>query len=141
MNYATVSDLTERYGRSEIANTTPDRNVPVGTIDEGRVNQILADCSSTIDSYLQRRYRVPVSPVPEVLVRVCCQLARFDLANGTGNVPSEQIRAGQQAAMAWLRDVSTGKATLDAVAVSETTHSWSRFQSRAGFHSPDRGYL
>lgn len=133
--YATLDDLIERYGREEIAGTSTDRNAPRGTLDTARVTRILADATSTMDSYLQRRYVVPVRPVPAVLTRVCCQLARFDLANGSSNVPSEQIRAGQQAAMAWLRDVVAGKATLDAVAVVDQSDDWSRYQSRPQFHS------
>ena len=141
MAYATLDDLIERFGRDEIAGTTTDRNAPRGTLDEGRVSRILEDVSSSMDSYLQRRYVVPVRPVPPVLVRICCQLARFDLANGTSNVPSEQIRAGQQAAMAWLRDVASGKATLDAVAVVDQSDDWSRYQSRPQFHSRGGSFL
>ncbi|MXV43910.1 DUF1320 domain-containing protein [Saccharibacter sp. 17.LH.SD] len=135
MSYATLADMIDRYGREEIETTTPDRDSPRGTLDEARVSRILSDASSTVDSYLQRRYVVPIQPVPPVVVRICCQLARFDLANGGSNVPSEQIRAGQQAAMAWLRDVVAGKATLDAVAKVDQSDDWSRFQSRSTFHS------
>lgn len=141
MAYATLNDLVERFGRDEIAGTTTDRNAPRGTMDAGRVSRILEDVSSSMDSYLQRRYVVPVRPVPPVLVRICCQLTRFDLANGTSNVPSEQIRAGQQAAMAWLRDVASGKATLDAVAVVDQSDDWSRYQSRPQFHSRGGSFL
>lgn len=141
MAYATLADLIERFGREEIAGTTTDRNAPRDTLDETRISRILEDVSSSMDSYLQRRYVIPVRPVPAVLTRICCQLARFDLANGTSNVPSEQIRAGQQAAMAWLRDVASGKATLDAVAVVDQSDDWSRYQSRPQFHTPGGAIL
>lgn len=134
MAYATMDDLIERFGREEIAGTTTARTVPRGTLDKERIERILDDVSSSIDSYLQRRYMVPVRPVPAVLVRMCCLLARFDLANGSSNVPSEPIKAGQQAAMAWLRDVASGKATLDAVAVVDQSDDWSRYQARTPFH-------
>ncbi|QHI96054.1 DUF1320 domain-containing protein [Aristophania vespae] len=130
MAYATLNDLIQRFGRHEIAATTTDLDCPRGTVDEARVKQVLDDASAVMDSYLQRRYKLPVSPVTPVLVRVCCQLARFDLAMGGDNVPSEQIKSGQQAAMAWLCDVAAGKATLDAQAVNETGSIWSRVSTR-----------
>ncbi|QDH13814.1 DUF1320 domain-containing protein [Formicincola oecophyllae] len=128
--YATVDDMVQRFGADEICMSDPSLDMPRGAIDEARINQALADASDLINSYVQRRYEIPLAPVLPVVTRMCCLLARHDLALGAERAPSEQIKEGRQTAMAWLAAVAAGKATLDATVKNEDSGVWSRFQSR-----------
>ena len=74
MSYATLSDLYGRFGESEIIQLTDADNT--GTPDETTVDQAFADAAAEINAALVGRYRLPMSPVPELLTRIACDLAR-----------------------------------------------------------------
>jgi phage gp36-like protein len=89
MIYAAVPDMLTRFGAQELAQLTDDA-VPPTTPDESKIRTALADASSEVDSYLSRRYALPIAgcadpeggtaPVPPpVLTRVVCDLARNNL--------------------------------------------------------------
>lgn len=107
MPYATQADLVRRFGDEELIQLT-DR-LQVGQIAETVVEAALTDASGTIESYLGARYAVPVSPVPELLLRLCCDIARFFLR---GESASEAVRKVYDDALKTLRDLSDGKAVL-----------------------------
>ena len=44
-----------------------------------KVDNALKDAADTIDSYISSRYTLPLSPVPSVLERIACELARYFL--------------------------------------------------------------
>jgi phage gp36-like protein len=79
-----------------------------------RIETALADASALIDSYLRRRYLVPLAPVPREILRACCVLARFDLAQGGDKTPTEEMRRERDAVLAWLQNVGEAEGRLDA---------------------------
>lgn len=103
MAYASRTDLEERYGDAEVAQR--ESMLPAGAIDRA-----LADADAEIDSYLAGRYGVPLSPAPDQVVRVACQLARYWLL---GDAAGEPARKGFEDARAWLRDVRAARADVD----------------------------
>lgn len=106
MNYATVEDLTRRFG-VEIQQVAESK--AEDPTDDSPLDAVLTDASRLIDSYLRLRHAVPIQPVPEVLVGVCCDIARFKLHDDHAG---EEISGRYKTAIAWLRDVADGKATL-----------------------------
>jgi len=120
MAYAQPSDMVTRFGQQEMLRLTVPEGQPLDVIDIDRLNLALGDASALMDSYLRRRYLCPVSPVPQELTRACCILARHDLALGGGRTPTDQMRAGYDATMKWLRALFDGTALLgDATAAGE----------------------
>lgn len=107
MPYATQADLVRRFGDEELIQLT-DR-LQVGQIAEVVVTAALSDAAGTIDSYIGARYAVPVSPVPELLLRLTCDIARFLLR---GETASDAIRKVYDDALKTLRDLSEGRAVL-----------------------------
>ncbi|NHO33326.1 gp436 family protein [Acetobacter fallax] len=130
MAYATLADLIERYGLDELQTLTASRDELIGEVNEARVGRALDEASSLIDSYLIRRYVVPVIPPTPALVHACCKLARYDLAVSSTTVPTDQMRADRKDAQGWLNDIGAGKATLEKAVTSDTSNQWSRFQAR-----------
>ena len=104
MSYATRADYEARYGTAELLQR--ETMLPAGA-----VAQALADADSTIDGYMLGRYAVPLSPVPSNLVTVACRHVRYAIL---GNAADDRARKDHEDAMAWLKDVASGKVSLPA---------------------------
>lgn len=116
MAYATLDDLVTRFGADNIAALTtrdigadPDTSVAATALD---------DASQMIDSYLAGRYQLPLNPVPQVVVRWCCDIARFLLSTDQA---SDAIKALYNAAVQALAAAQAGRLTLEAAAVDTPT--------------------
>lgn len=140
MSYATATDLINRFDADEIAQradrVTPRRvfgdlltvvasggdtsafdpaDVAQAQVALARVQRALDDARDTVDSYISARYTLPISPVPAILQRTACDLARFYLYDDTA---TEQVKDRHTAAMKLLDDVRAGRAQLGADAAT-----------------------
>lgn len=107
MPYATQADLIQRFGEEELIQLT-DRAL-TGQVERGAVNAALADADAAIEGYLAGRYAVPVSPIPALLRRLACDMARFFLH---GNAATEPVRQAYEDAQRMLKDLADGRAVL-----------------------------
>lgn len=117
MTYATQTHLTDRYGADvllELADRDGDN-----VVDTAIVDRALADADAVIDSYLARRYDLPLASTPAVLTTYAAQIAFYYLQRDR---PTEEARADYKDALAWLGDVGAGRAELD-IAGSEPATS------------------
>jgi phage gp36-like protein len=125
MAYATVNDMINRFGATEMVRlTTPsdqEMDGVVATVAETALNS----AGAIMDSYIGRRYRVPMDVPPAVVTDTCCDIARFKLSSGDQKTCSEEVRVRHKDAMDWLRDVSVGKVVLelDEVAAGDESHA------------------
>ncbi|UTV30164.1 gp436 family protein [Photobacterium atrarenae] len=76
--YCTREDIIARFGQEELAQLT-DRDGEAGGIVDSVLEQAIKDACATIDGYLGGRYDLPLAVMPEVLVRVACDLSRYYL--------------------------------------------------------------
>ncbi len=104
--YATVFDLTDRFGEREI-----EELVMSGTsaADMSRSEKALADGAAEIDAYLAGRYELPLAGVPKVLTRLNCDIARYRLWDDQA---SEEVRARYEDAVRFLEAVAKGHIAL-----------------------------
>ena len=112
--YATPSDLYRLALRRAALEGIPQA-------DQERA---LEAASRLADSYLQARYRLPLTAWGDDLRRAVAVIAAYDLLAGRGFAPEgadEHIRLRYEDAIAWLRDVSRGAATP--VGVVDSTSS------------------
>jgi phage gp36-like protein len=107
MPYATLADLTTRYGEDEIRQRSD--HAGIGSIDTAVVNQALADASAEIDAYLSGRFTLPLATVPPHLVRICCAIARYRLWD---DAMPERVRVEYQDAVRLLESIAKGMVTL-----------------------------
>ena len=112
MAYATAQDLIDRYGQTEIARLSAADGASVVAVDPVRCAMALDDATALIESYLRARYQLPLSPVPREILGAACALARHNLAQGGGREPSDQIKAGRDEAVAWLKQLASGAAQI-----------------------------
>lgn len=137
MTYATQQNLTDRFGEDELIQLTDRDNL--GAINATVVNRALADADATINGYLAARYTLPLSnPVPEMLERLACDIARYALFE---DQVTEIVEKRYKDAIALLRDVSAGRAELGisdtgnkpvsnaTEQISSTTPVWRRTES------------
>lgn len=110
MAYALKQDLIDRFGSDELIQLTDRTNAPQSTIDDTVVGKALGDADAMIDSYIGRRYDLPLPSVPARLVQVASEIARYFLHK---DGPTDKVKADYEAATRFLRDVSTGTAILD----------------------------
>lgn len=89
MAYAAVADMVARFGDLEVMQIT-DRNQD-GLIDEDVALVALEDATAEIDAYLGR-FKRPFAETPPVLVRLCCDIARYRLTAASGVLITEEIR-------------------------------------------------
>lgn len=102
--YATRTDLT----RLAIAAQA------LGGISTDTQDAALASASSTIDSYLQGRFKLPLASYGIDITECACAIAAWLLIKGRGLQPGneawESLRSGYTDALRWLKDVSDGRA-------------------------------
>ncbi len=108
MSYATLSEMTSRYGEAELIEQTDLTGS--GAVNPVTVDRVLADASALIDGYLASRYRLPVVDTPDLLVSLCCDLARYALYV---DAAPDVVEARRDQAMTVLRDIAAGRLRLD----------------------------
>ncbi len=74
MAYASPAEMIERFTLAEIKRLAPSAGEP--GYDQARVIQVLDDASAELDTYLAVKFDVPITPIPELLKKFACDLAR-----------------------------------------------------------------
>jgi phage gp36-like protein len=107
MPYATLNDLQSTFGEAEIGQLLT--RLSTGNVPATIAGRFLDDASAEIDSYLAVSYAVPVSPAPQSLRAVCCDIARYRMFD---DMASETVRQRYDDACKWLGKLAAGKAIL-----------------------------
>lgn len=134
MTYATQESMETRYGEQQLIELTDRAETPSGEIDSAILSAALDDASALIDSYVGKRYRLPVAPTPLVLRNACCVIAYFELHRGRH---AEETRQAYDDALRTLTNISNGSMVLDVagkeaasaaaeVAISQANRQFSR---------------
>lgn len=108
--YATKQTMIDKYGERELIELT-DRVEPyMSIINDAVLNAALSTATAMIDSYVSKRYDLPLAEVPAVLVPHAAAIAWYTLHRG--NYP-EAVRVEYEDALSFLRMISKGDALLD----------------------------
>lgn len=127
MTYATLQQLTDRFGERMLLQLTDRSKPPTGVIDVDVVNRALADTDAMIDGYVAGRYAMPLSDVPPFLVDLAQVIAIYklhpfapdpkikdDYANAIKAL--ERIAAGQiRLPVAGIEPASSGAAGVETI--------------------------
>ena len=121
--YATAAHLQERYPDARLAEVSD----PEGqAADEAKLQVALDDASAEADSYLGRRYLLPLSEVPAVLRRVVVP-GSFPCGLAADLLPKDgvsDVRKRYEDAVKWLQSVVEGSQSLpDGSGVELTSRS------------------
>lgn len=107
MTYATLSDMTTRFGEVELAQLT-DRAEGL-VVQQDVLDRALDDATAEVDGYLATRYRLPLAVVPQLLVRLVCDIARYRLYDER---TTEAVRQRYEDSVRMLKSISTGAVLL-----------------------------
>ncbi|MEN9671438.1 MAG: hypothetical protein RL018_1715 [Pseudomonadota bacterium] len=107
MTYATQQDMVDRFGSDELIQLTDRTNI--GAIDSTVVSRALTDADAEINGYLAAQYSLPLDTTPAVLVRLACDIARYQLS---ADRVTDAIRDRYKDAVAFLKSLSRGEAQL-----------------------------
>lgn len=113
MAYANQADMVSEFGESEVLALTDRDNL--GMIDSGLLADRLEKASGEIDSYLVKRYAVPLAVVSPLIVTYCCDIARYRLS-GAQVAEVETVRNRYKDAVRFFEAVRDGKIDLGASA-------------------------
>jgi phage gp36-like protein len=109
MPYATRDSMVERWGMDALL-VVADRDQD-GVLDDAVVDQALVDASAEIDTYVGAKNRLPLPSIPEVLVRLCSDIALYRLSSD-GASATEEKRKRYEDAVGLLRRVASGEVSL-----------------------------
>lgn len=112
MNYATQQDVIDRVGVKELIAITDRADPPTYMVDAVSVDRSLADASAEIDSYLAARYVLPMTEIPVVLKRLAVEMAVYQLLSLRPMGDIEDTRRRYDDALAFLKQVASGKVSL-----------------------------
>lgn len=110
MNYASKQDMIDQYGEVALIEVTDRAEPPAGVIDDAVLEKELTNASAYIDSFISRRYALPLAVLPPALKTPCMAIAFYGLLRGRHR---DEDRAAYDDARAYLRDLSSGVALLD----------------------------
>lgn len=108
MAYCVQDDIEKVIPEQELAElTTEAGSVP----DPDVITEAITKSDALIDAYCGKQYSVPFSPVPAMVELLSVDITAYRLYLRRGVIP-DPTRQRYEDAMAFLRDVSSGKATL-----------------------------
>ncbi|MDF1583892.1 MAG: DUF1320 family protein [Methyloprofundus sp.] len=138
MSYCTAQDMIDRFSEAELILLTDKQNV--GLIDSVVLEQAINDAGAEIDGYLSR-YTLPLSPVPTVLVRSCCDIARYYLYD---DAMIDIVEKRYLAVTAYLLQVAKGAISLgvDNTGAAPISNNSAHMQSDGHvFRRADKGFI
>jgi len=108
MAYCSEDDILKMMPQAELAELTAESgDIPDPEVVAEAINKAAAE----IDSYLQVRYSLPLSPTPELIKSLAVDLAIYHLYSRRSVMPPVR-RQNYEAAVAFLKAVAAGQAGL-----------------------------
>ena len=108
--YITATDIYAVIKEADVIKLTDDDDT--GSVNVDFVNAAIIAAGSVIESYLARRYQLPLSEVPEVVKSVAVSLTVYTLYQRSSLEPDEKSKRASSDAVNLLKDISTGIASL-----------------------------
>lgn len=119
MAYATQQDIVDRIGEPDLL-VIADRDAD-SVVDVDVVARALEDAAAEIDTYVSAKYTLPLPTIPQVLVRLCVDIAVYHLSSDALKSTDER-RQHYEDAIALLNKISKGVVSLGLADVPESAN-------------------
>lgn len=106
--YISQQDITDAYGADRLSLLADDGT---GNLDVAKIDGAIARAEATTDTYIGKRYALPLAAVPDILVRINVDLAVYYLATDE-SLMSELVDNRKKDAIADLDKIAAGKIEL-----------------------------
>lgn len=116
MSYATLAQLTDRYGERMLLQLSDRSTPPSGVIDTSVVDRALANTDAMIDGYLAGRYVLPLTETPPLLSGLAQEIAIYKLHPFQ---PDPKIEQEYKDALSQLDKISKGTIRLPLATIGE----------------------
>jgi phage gp36-like protein len=116
MSYATLAQLTDRYGERMLLQLSDRSTPPSGVIDTSVVDRALANTDAMIDGYLAGRYVLPLAETPPLLSGLAQEIAIYKLHPFQ---PDPKIEQEYKDALSQLDKISKGTIRLPLATIGE----------------------
>ena len=117
MGYAVKADVQKRLTDAKLVQLTDF--AATGAMDDAKITQALDDASAVVDSYTRGRYVLPLT-VSDQVKNLAVDIAIFKLHEGRQLV-NETVEKAYGRAVAFLKDVSRGTASLEQATKTQAT--------------------
>lgn len=123
MAYATLQQLTDRFGERMLIALTDRADIPTHAIDQAVIDRALADTDALIDGYLMARYVLPISgTVPPLLADLAQAIAIYKLHIQAAD---PKIEADYKDALRSLQQIANGTIRLPVAGAEPETQGGS----------------
>jgi phage gp36-like protein len=114
--YCAKDDVLQQSSELQLIQLTNESGK--GWVDEAVLGRAIADADAEIDTYARQQYPVPLSPVPDAVRKASVAITLYNLHVRRGKElgPDNPRRLAYKDAVAWLKEVSKGQATLGTAA-------------------------
>lgn len=141
MPYCTLDDILGGIDEEDVVSYTDDFDT--GLVNMANVDKAILGADALIDSFVARRYTVPVDPVTDMIRELAVDIAIYKICSRRSQAPEER-RQKYDDAVKYLEKIASGKAVLPeaasapagssdhAVSVSSNTRVFSR-ESMKGY--------
>jgi len=110
MSYSNKSDILKQLAESALIELTDDEGT--GSVNDDVVNRAIADSDATIEAYCARRYKIPLSSVPDKVRQVGVDIDIYNLYSRKGDVIPDLRNDRYKEAIRLLEKISEGKISL-----------------------------
>lgn len=107
--YADIRAMKERFGVLELLQLTDAAGEDLSAEETAVIETALNDATAFMNGYIRVRHTLPLSAVPPVLTRLCCEIARFYLYK---TAVTDVVKDAYDAAVKVLRDIAKGELIL-----------------------------
>ncbi len=124
MSYSASTDIVpNRLSPTDVIRLcTDDTSVtdPTDPAVQAVITEAIADADSIIETYCSKRYEMPFSPVPASVKKASADMATYYLFRRrpfSNDAAAKIWKDAHDAAVAWLKDISVGKAAIEGAVV------------------------
>jgi phage gp36-like protein len=105
--YCTQSDIEEQIGEEKVLQLTDDDGV--GSPKAGVITKAITDADNKIDSYVGKRFTIPLNPVPDLVKSLSVAIAAYHL-RGRRRGEDKAITKRYEDAIEQLKAIQAGTA-------------------------------
>lgn len=109
--YTTVAEMTSRLGErlQQILNVADGADVSANAT----LLAAIASANGSVDSFLRTRYDLPLTTTPDQLIDAASAIATYNMVARRPEIATEADVEFKNDAMRYLRDIASGKASID----------------------------